>query len=411
MRDANWPKWRQKAISVTADNKKGFPMRAAIRSISVLAAIGGVALMTACAPAAAPKPAQTVAASAAAAVATQVDTIATGLEFPWSIAFLPDGALLVTEREGKLRVIRDGKLDPKPVAGVPAVFAQGQGGLFEVALHPRFAENRQIYLTFAAGTEQANGTRLIRATFDGAALTNVETLFTFEPLKSGGAHFGGRLLFLPDDTLLLTLGDGYSERVKAQDLSTDFGKIVRLTLDGKPAPDNPFTDNSKARKEIYTYGHRNVQGIARDPVSGRIYAHEHGPRGGDEVNLIQPGKNYGWPVITYGVDYSGAVISPFKERAGMEQPLLYWDPSIAPSGMTFYSGDMFPQWKGDLLVSALAGAEVRRVDLDAQGNVVGQDKIIPEIAERVRHVAQAPDGSLYVLTDALDGRVLRVRAK
>jgi aldose sugar dehydrogenase len=340
----------------------------------------------------------------------QITTVAEGLSFPWSIAFLPDGAMLVTEKEGRLRLIRDGKLAPEPVKGVPPVLFDGQGGLFQVSLHPRFTETNWIYLTYAAGADSANATRLTRATYKDAALSEVTALFSAQPGKSGASHFGGRLLWLPDETLLLTLGDGFSYRTKAQALDSDLGKIVRLRDDGTPAPDNPFASKAGARPEIYTLGHRNVQGIVRDPVSGAIYAHEHGPMGGDEVNLIQAGRNYGWPIITYGRDYTGAQISPFTAREGLEQPLVYWVPSIAPSGMTIVTKDMFPAWKGDLLVSALAGMQVRRVDL-AGGKVVGQEVLFAEVGERIRDVAEAPDGSLYLLTDSAEGKVLRVTPK
>jgi aldose sugar dehydrogenase len=340
----------------------------------------------------------------------QITTVAEGLSFPWSIAFLPDGSALVTEKEGRLRVIRDGKLVPEPVKGVPPVLFDGQGGLFEVSLHPRFAENNWIYLTYAAGTEGANATRLTRATYKDGALSEVTALFSAQPGKAGTAHFGGRIAWLPDQTLLLTLGDGFSYRTKAQALDSDLGKIVRLRDDGTPAPGNPFASKAGARPEIYTLGHRNVQGIVRDPVSGAIYAHEHGPMGGDEVNLIVAGRNYGWPVITYGRDYTGAQISPFTAKEGMEQPLVYWVPSIAPSGMTIVTKDLFPAWKGDLLVSALAGMQVRRVHLEG-GKVTGQEVLFAEVGERFRDVVEAPDGSLYLLTDSAEGKVLRVTPK
>jgi aldose sugar dehydrogenase len=340
----------------------------------------------------------------------QIATVAEGLSFPWSIAFLPDGAMLVTEKEGRLRLIRDGKLLPDPVKGVPPVLFDGQGGLFQVSLHPRFAETNWIYLTYAAGADSANATRLTRATYRDGALSEVTALFSAQPGKSGTSHFGGRIAWLPDETLLLTLGDGFSYRTKAQALDSDLGKIVRLRDDGTPAPDNPFASKAGARPEIYTLGHRNVQGIVRDPVSGAIYAHEHGPMGGDEVNLIQAGRNYGWPIITYGRDYTGAQISPFTAREGLEQPLVYWVPSIAPSGLAIVTKDMFPAWKGDLLVSALAGMQVRRVDL-ADGKVAGQEVLFAEVGERIRDVAEAPDGSLYLLTDSAEGKVLRVTPK
>ncbi|MCA3693278.1 PQQ-dependent sugar dehydrogenase [Aquidulcibacter sp.] len=355
-----------------------------------------------CAPAA-----KTTAPAAAAPQTLKVTEIASGLGFPWGAAVLPDGSILVTERDGRLRLIRDGKLVEAPITGVPAVLNDGQGGLFDVALHPDFATNRLVYLSFAKGTKSSNHTAVIRGTFDGTALTNVEPVFDAVPERETQAHFGGRLLFLPDKTLIVTLGDGYKYRDKAQDLSSDLGKIVRITDTGAPAPGNPFIGQAGKRAEIYSYGHRNVQGIARDPASGTLYAHEHGPKGGDEVNVLQPGKNYGWPVITYGVDYSGAPISLESKREGMEQPLVYWVPSIAPSSMVFYTGDLFPQWKGDLLVTALAGQQIRRIDLE-NGAVKAQETLLTEREERYRAMVQAPDGSLIVLTDDPEGKVLRL---
>ena len=359
-------------------------------------------LIASCAPAA-----KTQAPVAASPQTIKVTEIAAGLAYPWGAAILPDGSILVTERDGRLRVIRDGKLVEAPITGVPAVLNDGQGGLFDVALHPDFATNGLVYLSFAKGTKSSNHTAVVRGKFDGKALTNVEPVFDAVPERQTQAHFGGRLLFMPDKTLIVTLGDGYKYRDKAQDLSSDLGKIVRITDSGAPAPGNPFAGQAGKRAEIYSYGHRNVQGIARDPVSGTLYAHEHGPKGGDEVNVIQPGKNYGWPVITYGVDYSGAPISMENKRDGMEQPLIYWVPSIAPSSMVLYTGSLFPEWKGDLLVSALAGQQIRRVDLE-NGAVKAQETLLAEREERYRAIIQAPDGSLIVLTDDPEGKVLRL---
>ncbi len=361
-----------------------------------------------------PAPGATAGASAAPAAAGatsstyRTETVAEGLSTPWSLAFLPDGSMLVTERAGRLRVIRDGRLVTEPVAGVPPVYAVGQGGLFDVVLDPDFASNGILYLAYASGTEDQNATRVARARFDGAKLDDLEVIFEASPTKDSNAHFGGRLLFLPDGTLLLTLGDGFAYREKAQAKDGDFGKIVRIRTDGKAPEDNPFAGQAGARPEIYSLGHRTVPGLVREPDRGRIYAHEHGPKGGDEVNVIEPGRNYGWPVITYGRDYSGAIISPYTEKEGMEQPLVYWVPSIAPSGMTLYGGDLFPAWKGDLLVSALAGMHVRRVDLDGAGWVAGQEELYRDLGLRIRDVRTAPDGSLYLLTDGEGGKVIRV---
>ena len=346
-------------------------------------------------------------ASAAAVTPVKVTEIATNLAHPWGLAVLPDGSMLVTEREGRLRVIRNGKLVEAPIAGIPAVLNEGQGGLFDVVLHPDFASNNLVYLSFAKGSMEANHTAIVRGVYDGTRLSNIQTVFDAVPNKSSAAHFGGRMMFMPDKSLILTLGDGYAYKDKAQNLSSDLGKVIRITDTGQPAPGNPFLGQAGKRPEIFSYGHRNVQGLARDPVSGIIYAHEHGPKGGDEINILEAGKNYGWPVITYGVDYSGAPISLKNKEPGMEQPITYWVPSIAPSGMAFYSGNMFPAWKGDLIVTALSGQHVRRVDLD-KGVVAKQEIYLADRDERYRHVVQAPDGALLVLTDSGNGKVLRL---
>jgi len=363
-----------------------------------ISAIGGAALL-ALVP---------LAASAAPSAAYKIETVAEGLAFPWALAFLPDGTILVTEREGRLRTIRDGVLDPEPVAGVPETYVAGQGGLMDVVLHPRFAENGLVYLTYAHGTRGANATRAARGRFDGRALNDLEIVFTATPTKSTAAHYGARIAFLPDGTFLLTVGDGFNYREQAQKLDSHLGKVVRLRDDGSVPDDNPFVGRDGARAEIWTWGHRNEQAILHDAVSGRVYEQEHGPRGGDEINLLEKGKNYGWPIATYGIDYSGAIITPFTEYPGTEQPLLYWVPSIAPGGMTLYRGDLFPQWKGDLFNAALAAKEVRRVDLNDDGSVAGQESLFKELDARIRAVASAPDGSLYLTTDSAEGRVLRV---
>jgi glucose/arabinose dehydrogenase len=336
----------------------------------------------------------------------KVEELASGLRMPWGVAFMPDAAMLVTEREGGLKLVRAGTA-PVDVPGLPAAYVDGQGGVFDVVLHPAFATNSLVYVSMATGDARANRTSIVRGRWDGARLQDVRVIHNAATDKRGGAHFGGRMMFLPDRTLLLTLGDGYSTRDKAQSLDGTLGKILRLTEDGAPAPGNPLASRPGARPEIWTWGHRNVQGIARDPVSGVIYAHEHGPRGGDEINVLRPGANYGWPVVTHGVDYSGVPISLKTEAPGMEPSLLRWTPSIAPSGMVFYTGDLFPAWKGDLLVSALAGMHLRRVDLEG-GAVAGQETLLADRRERLRHVAQAPDGAIILLTDDLDGKVLRV---
>ena len=342
-----------------------------------------------------------------------IETMATGLEFPWGIAFLPDGSALVTEKAGRLRLLKDGNLSA-PISGVPRVLYQGQAGLFDVALHTDFAINQYVYLSFAKGTEKDNATTLIRAKFDGKTLSEVTQIFETNPHKKGTNHFGARILFLPDKTLLISLGEGFDYKEEAQNLMSDFGKIMHLRDDGSPIDDQTLStsndQNVKSHKGIFSYGHRNPQGLAFDKATNTIYENEHGPRGGDEINVLEAGKNYGWPKITYGVDYTGLPISDKVAMDGMEQPLLYWVPSIAPSGMTFYDKDLFANWKGDLLVSALAGEQLRRVELKA-GKVLKQETFLTELKTRFRNIATAPDGSIWVLTDEPEGRVLKLTPK
>jgi aldose sugar dehydrogenase len=337
-----------------------------------------------------------------------VTEIAKGLDHPWSMAFLADGSMLVTERVGRLRLIKDGVLVPEPIAGIPAVHTGSQAGLFDIVLHPNFAQNHLVYLSYAAGTKAANGTQVARARFDGGALRDLRVIFRAMPLKDTDDHYGGRMAFLPDGTFVLTIGEGFEYREQAQDLESDLGKIVRLNEDGSVPRDNPFVGDASVRPEIYTWGHRNPQGLIFDAQSGRLYETEHGPRGGDELNIIVARRNYGWPVITYGMDYSGAYVSPYTERPGLEQPVIYWTPSIAPSGLAMYRGDRFPAWRGDLFVGALAFEHLRRVHLDASGNVVDQEELLNDLHWRIRDVRAPPDGYLYVCTDEVDGRVLRL---
>jgi aldose sugar dehydrogenase len=338
----------------------------------------------------------------------KVADIAKGLDHPWSMAFLPDGSMLVTERVGRLRLIKGGSLQPQPISGVPSVHTGSQAGLFDIVVHPDFARNNIVYLTYAAGTSAANGTQVARARFDGGSLKDLRVIFTAMPLKGTDNHYGGRMAFLPDGTFLLTVGEGFEYREKAQDLSSDLGKIVRLNEDGTVPRDNPFIGQTSVRPEIYTWGHRNPQGLIFDAQSSRIYETEHGPRGGDELNIIVARKNYGWPVITYGMDYSGAYVSPYTQRAGLEQPVIYWTPSIAPSGLAMYRGDKFPAWRGDLFAGALAFKHLRRIHLDDQGNVVDQEQLLNDLHWRIRDVRAPPDGYLYVCTDETDGRVVRL---
>jgi glucose/arabinose dehydrogenase len=354
------------------------------------------------APPPAPQPAKVVKAG------YKVTEIAKGLDHPWSMAFLPDGSMLVTERQGRLRLIKGGLLQPQPIGGVPAVHTGSQAGLFDIVLHPNFAQNNIVYLTYAAGTAAANGTEVARARFDGSMLQDLHVIFKAAPLKDTDNHYGGRMAFLPDGTFALTIGEGFEYREKAQDLTSDLGKIVRLNEDGSVPQDNPFIGQAGVRPEIYTWGHRNEQGLIFDAQSGLLYETEHGPRGGDELNIIVAHKNYGWPVITYGMDYSGAYVSPYTQRPGLEQPVIYWTPSIAPSGLAMYRGEKFPAWKGDLFVGALAFRHLRRVHLDERGNVVNQEELLNDQRRRIRDVRAAPDGYLYVCTDEADGQVLRL---
>jgi len=348
---------------------------------------------------------------AAAPLAAQdyrIDVLADGLEHPWSLAFLPDGRMLVTERAGRLRVVDAQGLRGEPVRGVPEAFVSGQAGLFEVLPDRDFAGTGLLYLSFVHGDEDANATRVVRARFDGEALHDVETIFTAQPMKSGDAHGGGRMAWLSDGTLVLGLGDGFFFREVAQQLDSHHAKIIRINADGSVPADNPFVGQAGALPEIFSYGHRHVQALVPDEDSGRLYAHEHGPRGGDELNLIRRGRNYGWPVITYGKDYSRAMISPYTEREGMEQPLLQWTPSIAPGGMTLYRGELFPHWRGSLFVAALAEKSVRRVPIDADGRPGEQQILFQEVDQRMRDVRTGPDGALYLLTDEPEGQLLRV---
>lgn len=348
------------------------------------------------------------------AVGWRTELVVDGLSHPWSLAWLPDGTALITERPGRLRIVRDGRLAPDPVPGTPEVLAYGQGGLLDVSPHPDFAINRLIYLTYATGTKDANRTALARARFDGDRLDDLEVIFRNAHTKRGGQHFGSRILWLPDGGLLMSVGDGGNPplafdganiRDQAQQLGTHFGKILRLRDDGHPHPDNPFIHRLGARAEIYSYGHRNIQGMTLDPFSGQVWANEHGSRGGDELNLIEAGKNYGWPAVTYSREYWGPRISDETSRPGVPEPKVVWTPSKAPSGLALYTGDRYPEWKGDLFSGALKFGQVRRVQLEGT-RAVDKEKLT--IGKRVRDVRQGPDGYLYLLTDEPNGALLRI---
>ena len=337
-----------------------------------------------------------------------IKIITQGLEYPWGMAFLPNGDILVTEREGRLRLISKGVLDPEPIQGLPDnMYIKGQGGLLDVVIHPDFKNNKLVYFSYSGRGEGGAGTEVARAKFSDEGLENLEIIFRAEPKTKGDNHFGSRLLFAPDGTLFITLGDRYAYMKEAQNPANHLGSIVRINDDGSFPLDNPFFANLNIKPEIYAYGVRNAQGIALRPSDKNIWYHEHGPRGGDELNRLKPRANYGWPEITFGIDYSGAIISDKTEAPGMEQPVVFWDPSIAPSGMDFYDGNKFPDWKGDLFLGALAHRHLRRLKLE--GNVVIEQEILLEhLDERIRDVKSGPDGNLYVLTDSHDGKVLRL---
>ena len=335
------------------------------------------------------------------------ETIASDLEHPWSLAFLPDGRKLVTERAGRLRVIDDGELRDAPVDGVPEVYVKSQAGLFDVVPHPDWEDNGWIYLSFAHGTDSANTTRVIRGRLENNTLTDVETIFTAEPTRSTPVHFGGRMLFRPDGTLLITLGDGFDYREQAQRLDNHLGTVIRVTDEGGVPADNPYANAADARPEIFSHGHRNVQGIVHDPDTDTLWAHEHGPRGGDELNILFPGSNYGWPVATHGVDYSGARITPHKTLPGMEDPIHVWTPAIAPAGLAQYRGDAFPELEGDLLIAGLVSRDIIRVHLDDL-DVVETSRLFDDLDRRMRDVRVGPDGAIYLLTDHSDGELIRI---
>jgi aldose sugar dehydrogenase len=337
----------------------------------------------------------------------RAETVARGLEHPWGLEFMPDGRMLVTERPGRLRIVdRSGQVSA-PLTGVPEVAAGGQGGLLDVALDPDFAKNQLIYLSYAEPGEGGAGTAVARARLGDGRLEGLRVIYRQLPKVDGGNHFGSRLAFAPAGKLFITQGDRFGYREKAQDLSTHLGKIIRINPDGSVPDDNPFVDRSGARPEIWSFGHRNVQAAAVHPETGQLWTVEHGARGGDELNHPEAGKNYGWPVITYGVDYSGMKIGEGTAMPGMEQPVYFWDPVIAPSGMLFYTGDKIPGWRGSVLIGSLRGALVR---LELQGGKVVREERYEDgdLGSRIRDVRQGPDGFVYLVTDESDGKVLRV---
>ena len=330
------------------------------------------------------------------------------LNYPWSLTFLPDGDILLTERSGALKRLSaqgDERFSVRPA--LPELLNAAQAGLQEVTLTPDFAASQRIILSYACGTLQANNTCLASAKLTDTGVSDIKRIFQAQPLKAGAAHFGGRIAWLADNSLVLTLGDGFDYREQAQNPANHLGKLIRIYADGSVPADNPFATQQGYAAELYSLGHRNVQGIFYDAVSQILFSHEHGPRGGDELNIIRAGANYGWPVATEGIDYTGARISPFTRYDGMQPPLWGWSPSIAPAGMTLYRGSLFPAWQGNIFVAALAAKSVRRLVLENQ-QVVQEQTLFSELEQRIRDVRTGPDGALYLLTDSSSGQLIRV---
>jgi len=333
-------------------------------------------------------------------------TLSHGLVQPWSMAFLPDGRMLITERPGRLRVFANGRLEPTPLAGVPKVAATGQGGLLDVCLHPNFARNRVLYLSYSAEGAGGNATTVARAELGDGGLQGVAVIFEALPRAAGGLHFGSRIVFDRAGQMYVSTGERYN-RPRAQSLADPAGKIVRLNDDGSVPPDNPFVGRAGVRPEIFSFGHRNPQGLAMHPVTGRIWEVEHGPRGGDELNLLKAGANYGWPLATHGIDYNGSIISPNKSLPGMEDPLRVWTPSISPCGLCFYTGTAFPGWKGSLFTGGLSAYALFRIELDGE-RYVDEERLIEGRLPYIRDVRQGPDGLIYLVTHSDDGGLFRL---
>ena len=344
----------------------------------------------------------------------EMEVIVSGLENPWGMVWISNNEILVTERPGKLRIIKDNELQDEPIYGLPEIYADGQGGLMDITKHPEFEENGFIYITYSAGDEDSNRTTIGRGKFDGNSLNNFEVIFEVNVDKSGNQHFGSKMLWLPDGTFLVSIGDGGNYirfedgnwiREQAQNTATHLGSILHLTDSGKPAQQMPLFPGENTAPELWSIGHRNVQGMALDSESGNVWANEHGSRGGDELNLLMAGENYGWPEVTYSREYHYTKISSETTRPGMVDPKVVWTPAQAPSGLTFYYGDYFPDWQGNLFSGGLKGEQVRRIILDGE-EVVGEEKLT--IGYRVRDVKQGPDGYLYILTDEENGHLIRI---
>lgn len=343
-------------------------------------------------------------------VKVQADVLASGLEYPWGLAFLPGGDAIVTERDGRMRILSGGKLS-KPIAGLPKISVRGQGGLMDVAVSPHFASDQLIFFTFTERGKGGFGTAAARARLvrdgDNAQLEDVKTIYSMKKKTDSPLQFGSRLVFAPDGTLFVTTGDR-GKAMRAQDMHDSAGAVLRIEPDGSIPPGNPYADGKTGLPALWSKGHRNIQGAAYDPLTKGLITTEHGPRGGDEVNRPEAGKNYGWPIITYGFGYSGAEIGIGTAAPGYEQPLYYWDPSIAPSGLAIYEGGMFPEWKDDLLVGALKFELVARLTRDAKGGITGEERMFEGAFGRIRDVRQAPDGSVWLLTDEDDGQIIRL---
>lgn len=352
-----------------------------------------------------------LAASAYGAPEINVTELANGLERPWAVAALPDGSLVITERSGQLRWYNKGQLS-QPIKGLPEVFDAGQGGMLDVKPHPDFANNRWLYFTYAKGDNSNNATYLARAKFNNGRLSELTELFKASPSKQRAYHYSGRIEFLPDNTLVFAVGDGYSYKDQAQTLDNHFGKVVRLNDDGSVPDSNPFYHNAQAQAAIYSYGHRNPQGMYYDDKRQLLFSNEHGPKGGDEINIIKAGVNYGWPAITYGIDYSGAIISDLTHKEGMAQPLLHWTPSIAPSSMLVYYGQEFPEFNGNILTTTLKYQELRLVTLSKPGqklSVLGQTSLLKNKYGRLRDIEIGDKGELFLVSDS--GKLLQLNKK
>ena len=336
-----------------------------------------------------------------------LDVVTDGLEHPWGLAFLADSRMLVTERAGRLRYVNaDGSLSD-PITGLPDITVAGQGGLLDIILHPQFSENNQIFFSYNEPGESGSSTAVASATLNGNALDNVQVIFSATPKIESRHHFGGRLVFADNGDLFITLGDRGQRRHDAQTLDTHHGKVVRVKTDGSPSAVNPYLQQDNALSDVWSYGHRNIQGAALHPTTKQLWTHEHGPQGGDEINITRADHNYGWPEITYGEEYGGGQIGKTKQE-GMEQPLHYWVPSIAPSGMTFYTGQLFKPWQQNLLVGSLKFGQLVRLELTGE-KVTDEERIM--IGQRIRDVRQGPDGAVYLLTDQKNGQILRLTPK